>query len=88
MPTLASNSIPKHVHLGELAVGEQAHIIGYDKENMRYLHRLLAMGLTRGTKILLVRKAPLGDPLDISVRGYSISLRRDEASVLRLERIP
>ncbi len=77
-----------HVHLGELTIGEQATIVGYDKEHLRYLHRLLAMGLTRGTKILLVRKAPMGDPLDISLRGYNISLRRDEASVLRLERTP
>jgi len=43
------------------------------------------MGLTKGTEITLVRVAPLGDPVDIRVRGFSISLRKDEAQVLQLE---
>jgi len=43
------------------------------------------MGLTRGTEITVVRVAPLGDPVDIKVRGFNISLRKEEAAVLQLE---
>jgi Fe2+ transport system protein FeoA len=45
------------------------------------------MGLLPGTKVRLVRKAPLGDPLEISVRGYNLSLRGTEASAILVERI-
>ncbi len=47
-------------------------------------HRLLEMGITRGTKIQVVRFAPMGDPIDIKVRGYHLSLRRKEAEVIRV----
>ena len=47
-------------------------------------HRLLEMGITRGTKVEVVRFAPLGDPIDIKVRGYHLSLRRQEAEVIRV----
>ncbi|MGC8861243.1 MAG: FeoA family protein [Armatimonadota bacterium] len=41
--------------------------------------RLLDMGLTRGTPVEVVRQAPLGDPVEIKVRGYLLSLRKSEA---------
>jgi len=41
--------------------------------------RLLEMGVLTGTRIELVRRAPLGDPLEIKVRGYNLSLRKHEA---------
>lgn len=45
------------------------------------------MGLTRGTTIRLTKIAPMGDPVEIDVRDFSLSLRKDEARVLQLERI-
>ena len=42
--------------------------------------RLLEMGLTSGTKVRVVRTAPLGDPLELDVRGYRLSVRKSEAS--------
>ena len=48
--------------------------------------RLLEMGLTPGTRIKVVRFAPLGDPMDIEVRGYHLSLRKSEASHVTLAR--
>ncbi|HWL94634.1 MAG TPA: ferrous iron transport protein A [Phycisphaerae bacterium] len=48
-------------------------------------HRLLEMGLTRGTTVRLVRVAPLGDPLELAVRGYRLSVRRSEAGMVRIE---
>jgi ferrous iron transport protein A len=44
------------------------------------------MGLIRGTQIVFVRAAPLGDPIEIRVRGYHLSLRRQEAEAVILER--
>jgi len=71
--------------LADLQVGDKAVVVGYDRDRTQYLNRLLALGLTRGAQICVVRKAPLGDPVDISVRGYNLTLRRDEAAVLFLE---
>jgi Fe2+ transport system protein FeoA len=47
--------------------------------------RLLDMGVTPGTKIEVIKIAPLGDPVGIKVRGYHLSLRKDEASVISVE---
>ncbi|WP_407313166.1 ferrous iron transport protein A [Desulfosporosinus sp. SB140] len=41
--------------------------------------RLMDMGITKGTKIYVRKVAPLGDPIEITVRGYELSLRKDEA---------
>jgi Fe2+ transport system protein FeoA len=49
--------------------------------------RLLEMGITPGTTVRLVRFAPMGDPLDIEVRGYHLSLRKNEARQVTLDRL-
>ncbi len=48
--------------------------------------RLLEMGVLTGTRIELVRRAPLGDPLEIKVRGYNLSLRKHEADLILVRR--
>ena len=48
--------------------------------------RLQEMGLLRGTPVQFVRAAPLGDPIEIRVRGYNLSLRRQEADAIIVER--
>lgn len=47
--------------------------------------RLQEMGLVRGTPVQFVRAAPLGDPIEVRVRGYSLSLRRQEADAVIVE---
>ena len=47
-------------------------------------HRLMEMGLTPGALVRVVRFAPLGDPIDVEVRGYHLSLRRHEARQVTL----
>lgn len=42
--------------------------------------RLMDMGITKGTKIFVRKVAPLGDPIEVTVRGYELSLRKDEAA--------
>lgn len=50
--------------------------------------RLLEMGLTIGTECSVVRYAPLGDPMEIKVRGYFLSLRKAEAEGVHVEALP
>ncbi len=71
--------------LGELRVGESARVRGYSKGAKGYRHKLLSMGLTPGTDFRVTRVAPMGDPIEIELRGFSLSLRKDEASALQVE---
>jgi Fe2+ transport system protein FeoA len=48
----------------------------------RVRHRLLEMGLTSGAPVSVIRRAPLGDPVEVSVRGYRLSLRGQEAQTI------
>jgi len=75
-----------HTTLKALKVGERARVIGFAAGCPGYRHRLLTMGLTPGTELTVTRLAPLGDPIEVQVRGYSLSLRKDEAEVLQVER--
>jgi ferrous iron transport protein A len=47
--------------------------------------RLLDMGLTPGTKVLIRKVAPLGDPMELFLRGYELTLRRDDATNIEME---
>ncbi len=73
--------------LGEMALGDKGKVAGLEKGNQGYRKKLLAMGLTPGTEFNVVRYAPMGDPVEINVRGFALSLRKDEAAALRVERI-
>ena len=64
--------------MADLKAGEFAEIMGYTLGNAAYRAKLLALGLTHGVRIKIVNVAPLGDPFEIAVRGYHLSLRRGE----------
>ncbi|MDY0390733.1 MAG: FeoA family protein [Desulfobulbus oligotrophicus] len=68
--------------LNEIAVGQAGTVVGFTRKAGGYRQKLLAMGLTKGTAFKVVRVAPMGDPVEILVRNYSLSLRRDEAKAL------
>lgn len=72
--------------LRDLQVGETGTISGYSKGVRSYREKLLAMGLTKGTGITVERIAPMGDPVEIRVRGFALSLRKSEASNVIIER--
>jgi ferrous iron transport protein A len=73
--------------LSSLKPGNRARIIGYMKNcKNSYKMKLLALGLTRGTEVLKIKTAPLGDPMEIELRGYRLSLRKDEADSVLIER--
>lgn len=75
------------IGIGDLHPGDKARVVGLKKGDRDYRQRLMAMGLTPGVKFTLIRVAPLGDPVEISVRGSALSLRKGEAELLMLERI-
>jgi ferrous iron transport protein A len=67
--------------------GERGRICGYGATDRPYRQKLLQMGLIRGAEFTLVRMAPLGDPIEISVRGSSVTLRKAEADALEVEKV-
>lgn len=73
--------------IAALAPGDRARVVGLGKGASAYRHHLMAMGLTPGVELEVVRVAPLGDPVELRLRGFSISLRRDEAQLLTVERL-
>jgi ferrous iron transport protein A len=75
------------ISLGDMAIGEQGLVSGFKKGNKAYRKKLLAMGLTPGTAFKITRYAPLGDPVEIHVRGFFLTLRKDEAETLLVEKI-
>ena len=72
--------------LSALVAGERGRVVGFELP-AEQRQRLLEMGLTVGTEFELVRFAPLGDPLELKVRGYHLSLRKREAGGIRIERL-
>jgi ferrous iron transport protein A len=72
--------------LKELKVDEVGVVSGFSKADSAYRQKLLRMGLTRNVEFTVVRKAPLGGPIEIEVRGSRVVLRSDEADVLEVAR--
>ncbi|PNW37392.1 UNVERIFIED_CONTAM: iron transporter [Euhalothece sp. KZN 001] len=75
--------------LKDLQVHQQGKVARFeqmdDATKKAYKKKLLAMGLTPGTEFTVTRVAPLGDPVEILVRGFKLSLRKDEAAALIVE---
>ncbi len=70
--------------LSDFQIGEQGKIVLVAGEG-RIRRRLFDMGVTPGASVLMKKKAPLGDPIEISIRGYELTLRKDEAKVVEME---
>ncbi|MDR3089441.1 MAG: ferrous iron transport protein A [Desulfobulbaceae bacterium] len=71
--------------LADIAVGGKGTVLGFVSGGDTYRRKLLAMGLMKGVEFEVKRVAPLGDPVEILVRGYNLSLRKAEANSLRVE---
>ncbi len=74
------------VSLSSLAPGESGTVQGMHGLARNARQRLLEMGLMQGVRIRLVRRAPMGDPLEIHLKGYRLMLRDSEACSIFLER--
>lgn len=72
------------MNLNELEIGKKAKIISVAGEG-QLRHHILDMGLIPGTVVTLVKYAPMGDPMELLVRGYELTLRVDDAKLIRIE---
>lgn len=72
--------------ISDLEMNAIAKVTGYAKGAKSFMKRLLAMGITKGTEVKVVRVAPLGDPIEIKIRGFNLSLRKAEAEAVLVER--
>ncbi|HIP83456.1 MAG TPA: ferrous iron transport protein A [Desulfocapsa sulfexigens] len=73
--------------LVDISVGTTGRIAGFGKGKKEYRKKLLAMGLIKGTEFTVSRVAPMGDPVEIKIRGYNLSLRKDEAAIVAVEEV-
>jgi len=71
----------------EMEIGSKGKIKGYTPTGRAYRQKLLAMGLIRGAEFTLVRKAPLGDPVEIKLASFNLTLRGEEADALEVEQV-
>ena len=69
-----------------LKVNETAVVTGYNS-NTSIRKQLLAMGLTRNTEVTVVRVAPLGDPIEIKLRSFSLTLRKQDAAQIIIRKV-
>ena len=74
------------MRLNELKPKESCRIIKIHGSGITF-RRLLDMGCLKGEKIIVSKIAPLGDPMDIIIRGYHLSLRKNEAKEIEIEKI-
>ncbi len=70
--------------LSELQAGESGRVAGIAGDAAA-VRRLMDMGMVRGTRVEVIRRAPLGDPLEVRLRGFMLTLRRAEAEHITLE---
>ncbi len=73
--------------LRDMQIGDSGKVTGIRRGEKAYRQKLLAMGLTPGTEFSVTRYAPMGDPVEIKVRGFSLSLRQAEADALLVEKL-
>ena len=69
--------------LNELEIGKTAKVVRLNGEGA-VKRRIMDMGLTKGTEVTVRKVAPLGDPIELTVRGYELSIRKDEAATIEV----
>lgn len=69
----------RDVKVGETAKVKAIHGVGALKR------RIMDIGITKGTEIYVRKVAPLGDPVEVTVRGFELTLRKDDADILEME---
>ena len=72
------------VLLKDFKVGQEGVIKAVNGEG-RVRRRLFDMGVTPGANVVMRKKAPLGDPIEVTIRGYELTLRKDEAQLVEME---
>ena len=70
--------------LRDVKVGETVKVVKLQGEGA-VKRRIMDMGLTKGTEVFVRKVAPLGDPVELTVRGYELSLRKADAEMIEVE---
>ena len=70
--------------LSNLSIGERGTVVVVNGEGV-IRRRLFDMGITPGVEVYLRKKAPLGDPIEIALRGYELTLRKSEAALVEIQ---
>ena len=70
--------------LRDIPIGGSARVVKLHGEGA-VKRRIMDMGITKGTEILVRKVAPLGDPIEVTVRGYELSLRKEDAAMVEVE---
>jgi Fe2+ transport system protein FeoA len=75
------------VSLATLEPGQRGVVAGFTFVDS-FTQRLMQLGFLEGTQVAVIRRAPTGDPIEVEVMGYALSLRRDEARAVLVELSP
>ena len=76
----------KKIHTAdELKIGDKAKVLELDVKSKEIKRHLLDMGITKGVEITIKKKAPMGDPIDISLRDYELCISKKELSSIVVE---
>lgn len=70
--------------LKEMKPGQSGHVVSIGEKGP-LKRRIMDMGITPGTAVKVIKTAPLGDPVEINVRGYELSLRKEEAARIEVQ---
>ncbi|MBF1083660.1 FeoA family protein [Solobacterium sp.] len=70
--------------LKEVTIGSSAKVVKLHGEGA-VKRRIMDMGITKGVEVYVRKVAPLGDPIEVTVRGYELSIRKDDAAMIEVE---
>ena len=71
--------------MSDLVVGQKAKVLKLNEDDKAVRRHLLDMGLTRGVEITIKKIAPMGDPIDISLRDYELCIRKEDLRKIEVE---
>ena len=75
----------EYCKLSELKIGQAGQVISLEEKNRSIRRHMLDMGITKGVKITVRKVAPLGDPIDISLRDYELCIRKEDLAQISVE---
>ncbi len=70
--------------LRDIPIGETSKVVKIHGQGA-LKRRIMDMGITKGTEVYVRKVAPLGDPIEITIRGYELSIRKEDADILEME---
>lgn len=79
------NKIGDYTSLSNLKKGQKGKVLSLDIQDRHMRRKLLDMGITEGVRIKIKKIAPLGDPIDIELRGYELCIRKQDLSMIVVE---